>query len=155
GAPNFAQASILTTTSATAVAVGQISRINRPDIVATTKTGGGQLLVFQNLGSGLFSSAIPFAVNSNPTSVALGDLDGDGRLDVLVGNNNNPITDNALGTVTALLNRTQGTISFASPTTYTVDANPTSVAVHVNSQSRVVDEIVTANATGNDASLLR
>ena len=149
GVPNFAQAPALTTTATTAVAVGQISRISRPDIVLTTKTNGGQILVFQNLGSGFFSSAIPFAANSNPTSVALGSLTGDGQLDVLVSNDNSP------GTVTVLLNRTQGTIAFAAPTAYTVNANPVSIAVHVNSQTQVVDDVVTANVTGNDASVLR
>jgi photosystem II stability/assembly factor-like uncharacterized protein len=149
GVPNFSQGPALTTTATSAVAVGQVSRLNRPDIVATTKTGGGQVLVFQNLGSGIFSSGNPFAANSNPTSVALGDLNGDGQLDVIVSNGNSP------GTVSVLLNQTLGTISFASPTAYTVDADPVAVSVHVNSQTKVVDDVVAANAAGNDASLLR
>ncbi|HLJ97755.1 MAG TPA: DUF4214 domain-containing protein [Gemmataceae bacterium] len=155
GTPNFAQGPILTTTATSAVAVGQISRIGRPDIVATTKTNGGQVLVFQNLGNGFFSSPIPFAANANPSSVALGDFDSDGMLDVIVSNDNNPITDAAPGSVTVLLNRTQGSIAFAAPTSYRVDANPMTVAVHVNSQTKVVDDVVTANVTGNDSSLLR
>jgi hypothetical protein len=154
GTPNLVQGALLTTTATTAVAVGQLTSVNRPDIVATTTTGGGQILVFQNASGGLFSSAIPFAANANPTSVALGDLDGDGKLDVIVGNNNNPVTDKIPGAVTVLLNRTQNAIAFAKPANYTVDANPSSVAVHVNSQTNVVDEVITANLTGNDASVL-
>src|SRR5207244_2326662 len=45
GIPNFGQGPALTTIATTAVAVGQISRLGRPDIVATTNTGGGQILV--------------------------------------------------------------------------------------------------------------
>lgn len=154
GTPNFGQGTLLTSTATTGVAVGPLTGSNRPDIVTTTHTGGGQILVFQNLGGGIFSSASSFAANANPAGVALGDLDGDGKLDVLVSNNNNPKTDNVPGTVTVLLNRTQGAIAFAGASAYTVDASPMTVAVHVNGQSNIVDAVVTANAAGNDASVL-
>jgi hypothetical protein len=154
GNPVFGQGTLLTSTPTTSVAVGALDFSNRPDIVATTDSGGGQVLVFQNASGGLFSSALSFAANSNPSSVALGDLNGDGLQDIIVSNDNNPATGNVPGTVTVLLNTTTSSLTFGKPTAYIVDANPTTVAVHVNSQSHVVDEVVTANLAGNDASVL-
>ena len=64
--------------------------------------------------------ALDFATGTNPTSVAVGDFDGDGKLDVAVANNG---SDN----VSVLLGNGDGT--FQAPVNYPVGDFPWSVAV--------------------------
>jgi hypothetical protein len=92
------------------VAIGDLSGDGRPDLT-TANSGSGNVTVLLGNGSGGFSAAggSPFAVGSTPVSVAIGDLNGDGRPDVAsanAGSNN----------VTALLNTSQpsATLSAAS-----------------------------------------
>jgi len=85
---NIVFGQLLTSVPSTAVAVGNLDADAHPDIAVTSKSGGGQVLVFQNTGSGFFSTPSTFAAGSNPVAIALGDTDGDGKLDILVANGN-------------------------------------------------------------------
>ncbi|MBI4325036.1 MAG: VCBS repeat-containing protein, partial [Chloroflexi bacterium] len=67
-----------------------------------------------------FSPAANFAVGTSPSSVAVGDFNGDGKLDLAVANR---ISDN----VSILLGT--GTGSFSAATSFAVGSGPTSVAV--------------------------
>jgi hypothetical protein len=66
----------------------------------------------------LFAQATPYATGQSASAVALGDLDGDGSLDIAVANN---------GTVSVLLNLGDGT--FAPAASYDVFASPQSIAL--------------------------
>jgi hypothetical protein len=151
GTLSFTQSAALTTTSTSAIAIGRINTDPLADIVAITRTNGGQALVFQNLGGGFFTSPIPISLNAIPSGLALGDLTGDGLSEILV-----TTGQGAQSAVGVLVNHSTPTLglSLSAPTYYTVDNAPGGIAVDLN-PGGFVDEIATANVQGNDATLLR
>jgi hypothetical protein len=146
----------VTTTAVTSVAAGLIDNNNTPDIVATSPLSGGEVLVFQNTGSNppTFAPAVTFPAGGAPTGVVLADLNGDGRNDILVVNNNNP------GDVSVLLNQTvkatppaTDTIKFGQVVSYPVGGNPLGLALADTNQDGVLD-VAVANSTSDDVSVL-
>jgi hypothetical protein len=75
--------------------------------------------VLLNQGDGTFAAQVTYDVGDGPLSVAAGDLDGDGGLDLA-------FTNWGLGTVSVL--RNQGAGKFAAEVTYTAGYEPRSVA---------------------------
>jgi hypothetical protein len=151
GTFHFSPSAALTTTATAGVAIGLINSDTIPDIVAITRSSGGQILVFQGLGSGFFTSPIPFNLNALPTSVALGDLNGDAKDEVFVTTGTG--TQSA---VAVFVNQsTFTTVEFAAPVSYSVDNTPVSVAVDINSSSNLVDEVAVANSAGSGVTVLK
>src|SRR5262249_48167687 len=74
----------------------------------------GTVSVLKNLGNGTFTAAVSYAAGSYPRSVAVGDVDGDSDLDLVVATYNS-------GTVSVLRNQGDGTlaaaVSYAPPPT--------------------------------------
>jgi hypothetical protein len=93
-------------------------------------------------GNGTFQAAQTYASGAGPVSVAVGDVNGDGKLDVVTANEG----DN---TVSVQLGNGDGT--FQPANNYSVGSQPVSVAVGtVNGKP----DIVTANQGNNTVSLL-
>ncbi|MER7810895.1 FG-GAP-like repeat-containing protein [Streptomyces sp900116325] len=87
-----------------------------------------------------FAPKVDYPTGTGPNSVAVGDFNGDGDLDLVTANT-------AANTVSVLLSNGAGT--FAAKTDYATGTNPRSVAVgDFNGDGRL--DLVTANASGTD-----
>jgi hypothetical protein len=138
GTVTFAAAQSISTTSTTAIALGDVTGDNLADIVATTATGGGQVLVFANLGTNPYTFSLStFAAGVNPVAVRLGDVNGDVKTDIIVANN----VSATLGDIAVLTNQGSGT--FNAPVAYTTAPGP--VALGLDISNGVVDLAATAS----------
>jgi hypothetical protein len=94
-----------------------------------------------------FITASNFPTGASPTGIAVGDLNNDGKLDIVTvgkGTFSNP------NVMSVLLNSGSGT--FAAPVNYTTDASPAAVALgDFNGDGKL--DVVTANSGGNDVSV--
>jgi len=106
------------------VAIGDLNADGRPDLaVANYDFGASTVSVLLGNGDGTFGSKTDFATGDNPVSVAIGDLNGDGRPDLAVANSGFPATN----TVSVLLGNGDGT--FGSNTDFGTGSEPSSVAI--------------------------
>ncbi|KAA9325709.1 hypothetical protein F0P94_17400, partial [Adhaeribacter soli] len=89
-----------------------------------------------------------FATGNEPFSVAIGDIDGDGKPDLAIANFNS-------NTVSVLRNTgSSGTVSFAAKTDFTTGIAPHSVAIgDIDGDGK--PDLVTANYSSNSVSVLR
>jgi len=117
-----------TGTQPISVEIGDLDGDGKPDLVVVNG-GPNTVSVFRNtstsgsISTGSFASKVDFATGSAPYSVAIGDLDGDGKPDLAVANAN----DN---TVSVLRNTSaSGSISFASKVDFATGDVPASVAI--------------------------
>ncbi|WP_188561064.1 FG-GAP-like repeat-containing protein [Hymenobacter frigidus] len=112
------------------VVLGDLDGDGDPDLLIGNDNNTNTVTLRLNggLGSGLFVEPVftptPAVGASFPGSVALGDVDGDGNLDVLTANNNNSGsgTGGGRGTVSVLLNQISNLRTALAPTTGTVGA---------------------------------
>ncbi|WP_177181218.1 FG-GAP-like repeat-containing protein [Parapedobacter koreensis] len=113
------------------VAIADLDGDGKPEMVALNKDDN-TVSVYRNISSagtisvGSFAAKVDYATLSGPRAVAIGDLDGDGKPDLI-------ITNDADGAVSILRNKTQpGGItasSFADQVDFTASASPADVAV--------------------------
>ncbi|HEY4110066.1 MAG TPA: FG-GAP-like repeat-containing protein [Puia sp.] len=126
-------------------AVGDLDGDGKPDIVLTNAIDLNSISLFRNTGSGgviSFSGAQDLAVVDAPYSVAIGDLDGDGKPDLAVANNG--------GTQISLFRNTstQGNFSFAPRVDLTVGLAPYGVAIGDLDGDGKADLVVSTQGTG-------
>jgi hypothetical protein len=113
----------------TAVAVGDFNGDGFPDLAVADQGdsfGNGQgVRVLLGQGDGTFLPAQSYPTGSAPSSVAVGDFNGDGKPDLAVANHGES-NDNGAG-VSVLLGKGDG--SFGAAPSYAAGADPWSVAV--------------------------
>jgi hypothetical protein len=100
------------------VAVGDFTGGGSTDIVVTDPFQNS-VSVLMNMGTGSFGAATTYAVGARPLAVALGDVTGDGKFDI--------ITANADGTVSVLAGLGNGT--FGAGQSFAVGGPANSVAL--------------------------
>ena len=132
------------------VALGDIDGDGKLDM-AVSNSQANTVSVFRNtstsgtITSGSFAAAVDFTTGTNPYGVSLGDIDGDGKLDMAVTNNN------STGGVSVFRNTaTSGTIttsSFAVKVDFASGINPECIALGDADGDGKVDMAVTNNGS--------
>jgi hypothetical protein len=127
GAGTFRQVNTITSFISSALAVGDFNGDGKQDLVVVNNglgTGNAGVFDFLGKGNGKFAATATgfdfYPVGADLTSVAVGDFNGDGKLDVVL----TDYTDNQVGIV---LGNGDGT--FQPPINYPTDAQPVAVAV--------------------------
>ena len=128
----------------------------KPDIVVANYTSG-TISVYRNIGvndssgASVFAAAVEFAAGSNPWGLAIGDLDGDGKLDIAVSNGPG-------STVSVLWNTSvAGTIdagSFAAKVSFPTGGSGYGIAI-ADLDGDGKPDIVATNRFGSSFSVLR
>ena len=127
------------------VAAADVNGDGIPDLVVANKFGNSVSVLLGN-GNGTFQAQQTFSTgaNSDPVSVAVADVNGDGKPDLVVANSFN-------STVGVLLGNGNGT--FAAQQTFATGASPYSVAVaDVNGDGK--PDLIVANVVGNTVGVL-
>lgn len=110
GSLSFAgNVNFLANTASNTVCISDIDGDNKPDIILTNQ-GAGNFSSFRNIstaGTISFAARIDIATGSGPGAMKTGDLDGDGKTDVVIANHND-------GTISIFRNTSSvGSISYA------------------------------------------
>lgn len=129
------------------LAVGDFNRDGKLDLVITNGNSATLTVMLGN-GDGTFTQATgsPIAVGNGPDAVAVGDFNGDGKLDLAVAN----FADN---TVTILLGNGDGTFTAASGSPIPVGSAPDAIVLGDFLGNGKLD-LAVANSASNNVTLL-
>ncbi|MGO4884593.1 MAG: FG-GAP-like repeat-containing protein [Bryobacteraceae bacterium] len=131
-----------------AIAVGDVNGDGAPDLLVACDGYGnipGKLAVLLGNGDGTFGTAVHYSAGVNPFSIALGDFNGDGHLDVA-------IADETQLAIQVPLNDGHG--AFPSAVPYSTGLNPFSVSVGDVNGDGVLDLIAANQGDGTVSVLL-
>jgi gliding motility-associated-like protein len=142
------------------VAIGDLNGDGKPELAVANQTSN-TVSVYRNtsvsgsITAGSFAAKVDFETGLNPISVAIGDLDGDGKPDLAVANGGSL---NGIFTVSVLRNTSaSGSIaasSFAANVDFTAGATPSSVAIgDLDGDGK--PDLAVANSTSKTVSVLR
>ena len=127
--------------------IGDVNGDGHVDIVTCNNTANTVSVLLGN-GDGTFQKAIDYSTgnNTSPEAVRLGDVNGDGKLDIVTAN-----ASTSANNISVLINNGNGT--FATPVTFGTATHPTSIAFgDLNGDGKL--DIVTANYDSNNVSVL-
>ena len=153
-APSFAtQTTFATGTNPRSVTVADVNGDGRPDIIVANYGSASVSVLLNTTAAGAttpsFATQQTFATGTNPKSVVVADMNGDGRPDLIVANTTSD-------TVSVLLNTTTTgatTPSFATQTTFATGTAPKALAVaNVNGDGR--PDIIVTNYGAASVSVL-
>ena len=116
----------------------------RPDIAVANTVGGNALVFINNPSSpGTFLNSVAYATGSYPQSIAYGDVNGDGKTDLIVGNTNSFTVSVLKGT---------GTGAFSAAVNYSVGDRMVSVQL-ANLTADTKPEIVALKSPLNPSTI--
>ncbi|MCC9137618.1 FG-GAP-like repeat-containing protein [Pontibacter silvestris] len=131
----------------TAVSIADINDDGKADIITVNGVGNTISVLKNNSSSGAiaFNSRLDFNTGPDPRKLAIGDLDGDGKPDIVVNN----INSGNESTISVFRNTsTSGTISFASKTDYNTGNGSIGVAIADMNKDGKPDIIVSSGNSG-------
>ncbi|GAB3224952.1 hypothetical protein GCM10027423_61030 [Spirosoma arcticum] len=131
--------------------MGDVDNDGRPDVI-TADYFNHQVTVLRNYysGSGGFQIANSYGTGNGPISVAAGDVNGDGFIDLVTANAESNTVTLLRGNSSASFDR----VETGNRTDYSVGTAPYSVAISdVNRDGRL--DLITANITSNNVTVLR
>lgn len=151
GTLNFASKVDFTTNqTATSVAIGDLDEDGKPEMIIAN-SASNNISVFQNLstiGNIAFANKIDYAVGNNPKSVSIGDIDGDGKVDLTVANMGS-------NTVSLFLNTSStGSITLASKLDFATGSSPNFLVLgDFNGDAKL--DLAISNQNDNSVSILK
>jgi FG-GAP-like repeat/IPT/TIG domain/Secretion system C-terminal sorting domain/FG-GAP repeat len=107
-------------------AAGDLDGDGKPDLVVTNGVGGASISIYRNTSTGStisFAPRVDLPVVGGPYGVTIGDLDGDGKPDIVVANNGANQVSFYRNTSVA------GSLSFAARLDITVGSTPFGIAI--------------------------
>ncbi|WP_439504316.1 beta strand repeat-containing protein, partial [Sediminibacterium sp.] len=145
-----------TRTGPISVAIGDLDGDGKPDL-AVSNGSSNNVSVFRNtatsgsINTSSFAAKVDFTTGTNPQSIAIGDLDGDGKPDLTVANWSSNTFSIFRNTATS---GSISTSSFAAKVDFTTGTNPQSVAIgDLDGDGK--PDLAVANGGSNSVSVFR
>ncbi|HXC16048.1 MAG TPA: VCBS repeat-containing protein [Holophagaceae bacterium] len=130
-------------TTPASIKIADLDGVNGPDIAEADYAGTSLVWIFLNNGTGAFAAGVSYPTgDAYALDLAIGDLNGDGKLDIAVANSGVP---GSPGSISVLLNTGSG--AFGTATLYGGLQGPTSVAIaDIDGDGK--NDIVSADGVG-------
>lgn len=148
----LAQVTLAVGNPSTAVAIGDVDGDGRPDLVVANEDGSGigRVSIFYQSATtpGTFLPRIDVAAGTHPLSVKIGDLNGDGRADIVVANERSSSSGVGSSGVSVLLQDAANPGAFLPAVTYATAHGSVCVAIgDLNNDGR--PDLAVANTGGS------
>jgi len=146
----FSSTNLDAATSPAGIAVGDISGTGAKDLVVANFNSGSVSVFLQTApGSGQYQSGVSYSTGGSPNEVALGDVNGDGKLDIIIAD------DASNGRVVILPQDTANAGKFLSPVALATPNAASGLAVgDINGDGKLDIGAATSDGNGNNGAVI-